>query len=205
MFPFVKKSPWCTVLRLLLSLQPLLPPQVYPTRQQRQPIRFAPLYSFLSLILQHWISALSFNRDWLHHRSTALLSLLKASSTHRASVELDSISPCFLMSAYTPFYTNFSALLFHAASLYFLILYLFITYGTEMFSEVRNIYFSDSFLTLFMHMFIHERLYSLLDCCIDFNICSTFMVSYVHKYDASDAHWLDPCHRWIRCHFWEKF
>lgn len=179
MFPFLKKSPWCTVLRLLLSLQPLLPPQVYPTQQQRQPIRFAPLYSFPSLILQLWISALSFNQDWLHHRSTALLSLLKASSTHRASIELDSISPCFLMTDYTPFYTNFSALMFHTAALYCLILYLFITYGTEMFSEVRNIYVNNSFLTLFMHMFMHEILYSLPDYCIDFNI-STFMVSYAH-------------------------
>lgn len=102
--PYLKKSPWCTVLRLLLSLQPLLPPQVYPTQQQRQPIRFAPLYSFLSLILQLWISALSFNQGWLHHHSTALLSLLKASSTHRASIELDSISRCFLISDYPSFY-----------------------------------------------------------------------------------------------------
>lgn len=83
------------------------------------------------------------------------------------------------MTDYTPFYTNFSALMFHIAALYCLILYLFITYGTEMFSEVRNIYVNDSFLTLFMHMFMHEILYSLPDYCIDFNI-STFMVSYVH-------------------------
>lgn len=118
MFPYLKKSPWCTVLRLLLSLQPLLPPQVYPTQQQRQPIRFAPLYSFLSLILQLWISALSFNQGWLHHHSTALLSLLKASSTHRASIELDSISCCFLISDYPSFYTKFSVLLLHTSALF---------------------------------------------------------------------------------------
>lgn len=147
MFPFLKKSPWCTVLRLLLSLQPLLPPQVYPTQQQRQPIRFAPLFSFLSLIRQLWIGALSSNQDWLHHRSTTLLSLLKASSAHRASIALDSISPCFLTTDYThsTFYTNFSALMFHTAALNCLILYLIVTYGTEMFSEVRNRYVSSCF------------------------------------------------------------
>lgn len=61
--------------------------------------------------------------------------------------------------------------MFHTAALYCLILYLFITYGTEMFPEV-------SFLTLFMHLFMHEILYSLPDCCMDFNIRSIFMVSY---------------------------
>lgn len=167
MFPFLKKSPWCTVLRLLLSLQPLLPPQVYPTQQQRQPIRFAPLFSFLSLIRQLWIGALSSNQDWLHHRSTALLSLLKASSAHRASIELDSISPCFLTTDYThsTFYSNFSALMFHTAALYCL-MYLIVTYGTEMFAEVRN----RCFLTLFMHMFMHEILSSWPDYCIAFNM-----------------------------------
>lgn len=68
--------------------------------------------------------------------------------------------------------------MFRTAALYCLILYLFITYNTEMFSKVRNIYVDDSFLTLFMHMFMHEILKSFPDYCIDFNICSTFMVSY---------------------------
>lgn len=93
------------------------------------------LYSFLSLILQLWISALSFNQGWLHHHSTALLSLLKASSTHRASIELDSISCCFLISDYPSFYTKFSVLHF----LHFIVCFV-ITYCTEMFSEVKNIF-----------------------------------------------------------------
>lgn len=153
MFPYLKKSPWCTVLRLLLSLQPLLPPQVYPTQQQRQPIRFAPLYSFLSLILQLWISALSFNQGWLHHHSTALLSLLKASSTHRASIELDSISRCFLISDYPSFYTKFSVLLLHTSALHFLhfIVCLVISYCTEMFSEVKNIFLCHFPHALYAH------------------------------------------------------
>lgn len=53
--------------------------------------------------------------------------------------------------------------MFHTAALYCLILYLFFTYNTEMFCEVRNIYVNDSFLTLFMHMVMHEILKSILD------------------------------------------
>lgn len=56
MVPFLKKYPWCTVLRLLLSLQQQLLPQVSPTQQQHQPIRFAPFKSFLSWIPELWIS-----------------------------------------------------------------------------------------------------------------------------------------------------
>lgn len=58
MVPFLKKYPWCTVLRLLLSLQQQLLPQVSPTQQQHQPIRFAPFKSFLSWIPELRISTL---------------------------------------------------------------------------------------------------------------------------------------------------
>lgn len=143
MFPFLKKSPWCTVLHLLLSLQPPLPPQVYPTQQQRQPIRFAPLYSFLSLILQLWISALSFNQDWLHHHSTALLSLLKAPSTHRASIELDSVSPCVLITDYIPFHTKFSTL--QRYTLFFIIYLSLIAQKCSLWWEMCKCQFPQAF------------------------------------------------------------
>lgn len=153
MFPILKKSPWCTVLRLLLSLQPLLPPQVHPTQQQRQPIRFAHLYSFLSLILQFWIGALSFDRDWLCHRSTALLSPLKAPSTQSSNRARQCLTLFPHDCSHRSILRTFSALMFHTAALYGSILYWFITCGTEMLSELRNTCAHDSFLTLFEHTF----------------------------------------------------
>lgn len=169
MFPFLKKSPWCTVLRLLLSLQPLLPPQVYPTQQQRQPIRFASLFSFLSLIRQLWIGALSSNQDWLHHRSTALLSLLKASSAHRASIELDSIAPLFPYDWLHLFYILhklFCSDVSHCCAL-------LLDSVLNCYLWHRNVLWGQKqicFLMLFMHMFMHEILSSWPDYCIAFNM-----------------------------------
>lgn len=56
-FPTKTKSQWCTVLRLLLSLQQQLLPQVSPTQQQHQPIRFAPFKAFFHQSPEFWISA----------------------------------------------------------------------------------------------------------------------------------------------------
>lgn len=86
MVPFLKKYPWCTVLRLLLSLQQQLLPQVSPTQQQHQPIRFAPFKSFLSWIPELRISTL------LQIHSTVAMAIAQSLEKSRTCAQIGAYS-----------------------------------------------------------------------------------------------------------------